>query len=69
MVPVLCCPNCLASHSEDWEVRPNPYLLYGAGGPPCAYCGAAYPAWILTDASPIGRPGLRVKGPEFGAEN
>lgn len=61
-IPTPCCPDCLPTHRGDWEIRPNPYLLYGAGSPPCAYCSAVNPPWILTDACPIGRSGLRATG-------
>lgn len=57
-----CCPECLPSHRGAWEVRPNPHLLYGTGGPPCAFCQGPEPAWILTDAAPIRRTGDRVPG-------
>ena len=57
-----CCPECLPLHRGDWEVRPNPHLLYGTGGPPCAFCQGPEPAWILTDAAPIRRTGDRVPG-------
>ncbi|MGC2789283.1 MAG: hypothetical protein WA547_04420 [Thermoplasmata archaeon] len=54
--PTPCCENCLSGHRGDWEVRPNPYLLYGDDGPPCAYCGSPRPASILTDAAPLMAP-------------
>ena len=53
-MPVPCCDNCLPERRGDWEVRANPYLLYGGGGPDCAFCGASDPGAILTDACPFG---------------
>jgi len=58
-VPAPCCESCLPDHRGDWEVRPNPHLLYGTDGPPCAFCGSPRPASILTGAGPLGARGRR----------
>ena len=58
--PVPCCEDCLSTHRAEWEIRPNPYRLYGMGGPPCVYCSAAEPAWILAVACPIGQSRLQT---------
>jgi hypothetical protein len=51
--PLPCCDDCLPAHRGDWEVRPNPHLLYGAEGPSCAFCGSSRPSRILTLACPL----------------
>ncbi|MGI0129068.1 MAG: hypothetical protein ACREDE_09275 [Thermoplasmata archaeon] len=53
-VPTPCCDHCVPEHRGEWELRPNPYLLHGDASPPCAFCGEAVPASILTIACPLG---------------